>query len=119
MSLLTSPRRIRVIWHGSPFESLKNPGFSIQVSAMINSGAGGEPINRRATQWMYNDQVPDLAIDFGLVGIEEFGEGNVVAGAGPITVEGKTVWFSSHYNRMLAEEEEITVLARWHVSAVV
>lgn len=119
MSLIDLPRRIRVIWHGDPFESLEDPGFSIQVSAMINSGVGGEPINRRATQWMYDSQVPDLAIDFGKVGIEEFGEGNIVAGAGPMVIRGFTVWFSSHYNRMLAEEDEVTVLARWHVTAVV
>ena len=118
MSLIYLRRRCRVVWTGDPFESLK--GFTIQVSTLLN---GGEPIMNHGSQWMYDNSQPDLAIGYGTVGIEEFDAGNIMAGAGPITVNGNDgrsykVWFQSMNNRMLSEQEEITVLARWHVSAV-
>jgi hypothetical protein len=121
MSLIYLRRRCRVVWFGNPFVSLK--GFTIQVSTLLNA-PGGDPIMNHGSSFMYDDQQPDLAIGYGNVGIEEFGDGNVMAGAGPITVEGQDsrnykVWFQAMNNRMLAEDEEITVLARWHVSAVV
>ena len=123
MPLIFSRRNCRVILHGDPFVSLK--GFSIKVATILNAGSGGEPIMNPSSQWMYDDQQPDLRLSYGDVGIEEFSEGNIWAGAGPITVDGRDgrssykVSFAAFVNRMLAEEEEITVLARWNVTAVV
>lgn len=121
MSLIYLRRRCRVIWTGDPFGSLKS--FTIQVATLLNAGQNGEPIMNHGNQFMYDDSDSDLAIGYGTVGIEEFDDGNIMAGAGPITVEGQDslkykVWFSSMNNRMLAEEEEITILARWRVATV-
>jgi hypothetical protein len=120
MSLIYLNRRIRLVWTGDPFASLD--GFTIQVATALKPSPTSSPIH--ANQYMYDDQVPDLAIGYGNVGIEEFTDGNVVAGAGPITVAGKDgrsyqVWFASHNNGMLAEDPEITVVAQWRVTAVV
>ena len=121
MALIYLRRRCRVIWEGKPFESLKR--FSIQVSTLLNA-PGGDPIMSFGSQYMHDDQIPDLAIGYGTVGIEEFSDGNIMAGAGPITVEGQDsrnykVWFQAINNPILAEQEEITILAKWHVAAAV
>lgn len=123
MELTYLRRRCRVVWHGKPFESLEP--FTINVATMLNAGAHGSPIMTPSNQWMLDDQIPDLAIGYGNVGIEEFGEGSIWAGAGPILVHGKNggpayeVSFASFTNRILAEEEEIEILARWRVTATV
>lgn len=121
MSLTYLRRRCRVIWIGDPFVSLEQ--FHIQVATLLNAGQNGDPVMNHGNQFMYDDSHPDLVIGYGKVGIEEFDDGNIMAGAGPITVEGKDglkykVWFSSMNNPMLAEEDEITILARWHVTTV-
>ena len=122
MELIYLRRRCRVIWTGTPFASLE--GFSIQIATALNAGAGGSPVLSPSSQWMYDDQDPDLAIGYGTVGIVEHSKGNIWAGAGPITTKGHDgrdyqVWFLSDKNRMLAEEETINILAEWHVTAVV
>lgn len=122
MSLIYLNRRIRLVWEGDPFASLHGEfGFTIQVATSLRVSPTSSPI--LSNTWMYDDAVPDLMIGYGNVGIEEFTDGNVVAGAGPITVPGKgggyQVWFRSHNNGMLAEQDEITVVAQWRVTAVV
>lgn len=122
MSLIYLNRRIRLVWTGDPFASLHETGFTIQVATYLKPSPTSSPIH--ANQYMYDDQIPDLMIGYGNVGIEEFTDGNVVAGAGPITVPGKDggsyqVWFQSRNNGILAEEDEITVVAQWRVTAVV
>ena len=124
MSLIYLNRRIRLVWTGDPFASLHlpdAPGFTIHVATSLKPSPTSSPILEN--QYMYDDSVPDLMIGYGNVGIEEFTDGNVVAGAGPITVPGKDggsyqVWFASHNNGILAEQDEITVIAQWRVTAV-
>ena len=121
MSLIDLQRTCRVIWTGKPFESLQP--FVIEIATLLNAGPGGQPKMSLGSSLIY-ESMNDIAIRYGTVAIEEGGAGNIQAGAGPITVNGKdggkyTVWFASMSNRMLAEEEEIVVTASWHVSAVV
>ena len=102
MDLIYLRRSCRVIWTGSPFASLE--GFSIQIATALNAGAGGSPVLSPSSQWMYEDQIPDLAIGYGDVGIVEHSKGNIWAGAGPITTKG-------HDGRISAEVDYVAVNA--------
>lgn len=119
MALIYLNRRVRVIWEGRPFASLK--GFTIEVAGGIRT-MGGDPLIKNASTFMYNDQPPDLPIGFGKIGIPEFKSGRIWVGAGPIQVDGLDdksyeVWMIKR-SKMLAEREEAVLLVNWHVTAV-
>ena len=119
MALITFNRRVRFIWEGRPFISLKD--FSINVWAKIRSN-GGDP-NMAFSSTIIYERWPDVQLGMGEIGIEEHKSGRIFAGAGPWVVEGKDGrdYKVSFFERglMLAEEEEAVLLVEWHVEVTV
>ena len=122
MALITLDRTLRLVWTGNPFAGLKS--FSHNGHLKMTKNYGGSPATKSLLQQITQSSSPDIVVDAGSIGIQQFQSCEWAFLFGPFQIEGEDnndydVWCSDPGNIMLAEQEEITLELTWYVTQVV